>query len=25
MMYLKPSSQKKLHDDVAAFIVGSLH
>ena len=25
MMYLKPSAQKKLHDDVAAFIAGSLH
>ena len=25
MMYLKPSSQKKLHDDVANFIAGSLH
>ena len=25
MMYLKPSAQKKLHDDVAAFIAASLH
>jgi carboxypeptidase C (cathepsin A) len=25
MMYLKPSAQKKLHDDVAAFIGSSLH
>jgi carboxypeptidase C (cathepsin A) len=25
MMYLKPSAQKKLHDDVAQFIGGSLH
>lgn len=25
MMYLKPSAQKKLHDDVAAFITASLH
>jgi len=25
MMYLKPSAQKKLHDDVATFIAGSLH
>ncbi len=25
MMYLKPSAQRKLHDDVSAFIAGSLH
>ena len=25
MMYLKPSAQKKLHDDVATFIAASLH
>ena len=25
MMYLKPSAQKKLHDDVAQFIAASLH
>jgi hypothetical protein len=24
-MYLKPSAQKKLHDDVATFIAASLH
>ena len=25
MMYLKPSAQKKLHDEVVAFIASSLH